>query len=223
MTDDSSLSPDEALRRQHLERMATAANIHVRRKEYAEALNTLQQVLELDPRQHSIHRAMGDIYLGQKKPREALEHYEAALALAPGEAEYERGAATAKLALAELERTRERVQELAEHPQARKASTKKLALAAGAGIVFPGLGQLHNGEHIKGGILASLGALDLVWLIWMMVEFALSKARTGHFSNTFGVLALVACFVMVGLIAYGVLDAVNVARRQEGTDDLTEV
>jgi len=224
MTTDPNLPPDEALRRHQLDRLAAAANIHLRRQEYHEALAALEQIIALDPRQHSIHRAIGDIRLAHGKAPDALAAYERALELAPGNLEYERCVAAAKLKVAETEQTRKRVMDLADHPEARKVSPKRLAYAAGAALVFPGLGQLHNGDYVKGGVLAALGGVDLVCLIWMMVEFALPKVRGGDFSTGYGIAALVACGVMVGLIAYGVMDAVAVARKQQtGGDDLTRV
>ena len=226
MTDDTSLSPDEVLRRQQLERMATAANIHVRRKEYTEALNMLQQMLELDPGQHGIHRAVADIYLEQGKPGEALEHYEAALALAPGNAEYERGIATAKLRVGEAQQTRERVQELADHPEVRDVSRKRVGCASASALVFPGFGQIYNGDYVKGGILAALGMLSLLLMLW---ELLVGVAPVVHSKGTAPpnypeiVLALLACVALIVLFAYGFIDAMRVARRQEGTDELTEV
>ncbi len=232
---------ERELRRQELERLATVANIHLRRGEHDQAAAVCEQILALDDRRATIHRALGDIRLAQGRTDEAKACYERALELAPGDAHTERQLALLALQGAPGSQEQTRMLELLEDPAKRQRTRKNVGCASIAALTFPGFGQIYNGDFLKGGVLFACGAflLGLVVHLALINPFVVVAREAGgvhghltiaeqiqgalnvisRYSLGTTLLLVAALLLLTAIIVYGVWDAVKVCRALTAQDD----
>ena len=129
---------------------------HLRWERLEEAKAVAERILRATPESTSVHELRGDVLLALGDREGAAEAFKHALELEPvnADAEYKyvqmllelQGAAEQREALASGDLTR-----------FRGATSKEPGTAAARSALFPGLGQLYNGEYEKGVAFAVLG------------------------------------------------------------------
>lgn len=152
-----------------LTRRLTLASIQFRRGQTQQAKQELDTLLAFYPQSAQAYELQGDLLASEGNAAGAQEAYEAALRCEPG-----RVTAESKMARLTLRKTEEtRRAELgvayagAETPSfaaANPDSGRNLMKAVIASAIFPGLGQIVQGEFIKGLII--VGATIIVSLVW---------------------------------------------------------
>jgi len=127
----------------------------------AEARAAADELLELAPDSTSAQELSGDVLLAEGKRDKAMAAYHRALEIAEGNVDAERKYAELTLSLGEEQRQKE---ELArgDIDRFKGAANKQPNLAASRSMLFPGLGQLYNGEYTKGSAIAITGCVLLV-------------------------------------------------------------
>lgn len=185
-------SPDE---RQRAERMLTNANISRRRGQFAEAEKECRAALDLVPQDSAALELYGDILQSVGRVDDALYTYQRAT-----EADETRRTAERKYAELMLLQNRE-VELLRSESIPRNASLAVLLSA-----VFPGTGQMYNGDTLKGLFIFVIMASCIYLLGW--TPFGFHKGLRG-------VTAPLAFFSAIAAITYGfaVIDANISARR----------
>ena len=172
--------------------------------------------LEQDDRNWEAHELLGDILRDRGDPAAAIAEYRAALAIAPTEGKLEEKVARASLLQAELGK-------VAESPESLEPpflTTRKPGIAALLSAVT-GLGQIYNGQFVKGAILLVV-EIALVVAIGL-TSAAVVKELQGSRSPLAQFAPLVAPFVDSRVLPwtilagvgwfYGVIDAAVVAAR----------
>lgn len=138
-------------------RLLTTANLNRMRGKLEEAVAACQQAVDLAPNDPSAHELLGDLLVAQNKLPEGMEHYKHAFDLAAKPATEEK---IARLAL-RIDAEKYLGVPAAEVPAGPRRRLNP-SWACGLSLLFPGLGQLYNGEHIKGALLFGGGVILLL-------------------------------------------------------------
>ncbi|MFN7018085.1 MAG: DUF5683 domain-containing protein [Fimbriimonadales bacterium] len=151
-------------RREEIERLLRLAHIHQVRGERSKAKELLQQALELDAENAGVWELLGD-YLREVEDWQGVhDAYKKAHELAPENAALERKYAEAVL---QLTRQQEQYQQW-ERALEGKGTGDALALPRNPGLAFllsllmPGVGQLYNGQFVKGGIILGVMIVGMI-------------------------------------------------------------
>jgi TM2 domain-containing membrane protein YozV len=120
------------------------------RNQRDEAMRLVQEALALDDASAEAHELRGDLLLDVKRGDDAMASYRRAMELHPDRPTLEEKVARAALLRAARQQTLEMSQAILEG-RAKPAGPKKSpAYAALLSVIAPGLGQLYNGEVMKG-------------------------------------------------------------------------
>jgi len=145
-------------KREEIERLLRLAHIHQVRGEREKAKELLQQALELDAENAAVWELLGDYRREAGDWQGAHDAYKKAHELAPDNAPIERKYAEAVL---QLTRQQEQFQQW-ERALEGKGDTGEPLLPRNPGLAFllsllmPGVGQLYNGQFVKGGIILGI-------------------------------------------------------------------
>ncbi len=121
-----------------------------------EALELSQQAISLDDGGWEAHELAGDLLVELGRAELALEEYRRARQLNASRAALEDKLARAALAKATRDQVATISEELLSGRAAASFPPRKPAFAALMSLIVPGLGQLYNGEVIKGFVLLAL-------------------------------------------------------------------
>ncbi|MFQ3611135.1 MAG: tetratricopeptide repeat protein [Fimbriimonadales bacterium] len=150
---------------EHLLRNAHLAKV---RGQMDEARTYLEQAKALMPDSADVWAAVGDFWYQDGKIQEAHDAYKKAHELDPQNAFIERKYAQIVL---EMARQQEQYRQW-EQTLSGNRPTDDLFIQRNPGLAFllsflmPGVGQLYNGQFVKGGVI--LGAFVLGWIIFML-------------------------------------------------------
>jgi tetratricopeptide (TPR) repeat protein len=189
--------------RQQADRMLTGANISRRRGQFAEAERECRSALELIPGDAAALELYGDILQAVGRVDDALYAYHRAT-------ESDAGRKTAEKKYAELMLLQNREIDLLRMENIPRSASLAVILSA----VFPGAGQIYNGDILKGLVIGVIVSSCIYLLGWSPYGF--HKGLT----SISGPLVF---FLATALIAYGyaLVDANLSARRgkrQSGWD-----
>ncbi len=155
-------------KRDEVEKLLRNAHIFMTRGQIEEARKLLEQAQEIMPDNAEVWASIGDFWHGAGKLEEAHHAYKKAHELEPENAFIER-----KYAQIVLEMTRQQEQyQQWEMMLEGKRPGDDLMLRRNPGLAFllsflmPGVGQLYNGQFVKGGIV--LGIWVLGWIVFTL-------------------------------------------------------
>ncbi len=155
----------------------------VRRDLYAGRIPSAEkaalELLEKFPDSTTAHERMGDVFAAQGRRSKARDEYKKALEILPANADAERKYAEAMLFIGEAERTRN-IMLTGNLAELRGAVNKNPSAAASRSLLFPGLGQLYNGEYEKGIAIVCGGFVLMGVAVWGMAEFIASLMPRGE-------------------------------------------
>ncbi len=145
-------------KRDEIERLLRTAHIHQVRGEREKAKALLQQALELDAENAGVWELLGDYQREAGDWQGAHDAYKKAHELAPDSAPIERKYAEAIL---QLTRQQEQYQQWERALEGKGAGDETLlprnpGLAFLLSLLMPGVGQIYNGQLVKGGIILGL-------------------------------------------------------------------
>lgn len=200
-----------------LEHLYDAARRSLHWQRLDTARDAAHKILELTPDSTSARELWGDVLLALGDKEAAAEEFKRAVELEPANADAER-----KYGLVVLE-----LQEATQHRQAlesgdlsrfRGVANKDPAVAAGRSALFPGMGQLYNGEYEKGVVLAVLGLFLLIPAVNGVTNIIqwLMGGPPSLISAVFAWMGLIG-YLLVW--AYGIYDAYQSGRRIAAEQD----
>ncbi len=178
-----------------------------------EAKAASDRLLELAPDSTSAHELHGDVLLAYGKRQEALAAFKRALEIEEGNVDAERKYAELTLALtSEAQQSTDPAD--IEAARLRGAPSKEPAMAAARSLMFPGLGQLYNGEYEKGVAFAIIALVLLLPAVNGIVNMLFSAHGTpaAAWQAWLGWISLVLLLI---LWAAGVYDAWHVCKLQD--------
>ena len=202
------------LAQEEARRLLTAAHVHLRRGQLAEAERAAQDARAKLPADAEVEELLGDIRLAQGNFDEAQTAYRAALIKEPGRPTAETKLARATLRHSEAQRTAKIGVAYAASGAALMRSggeddpgrRKRQALAS---AFLPGLGQIMSGAYVKGGLIA--GVYLLGWLLFSLTADRSTLTSLGHAGRLSGSPlsgpALCAVVVLTVDWVYAVVDA----------------
>lgn len=202
------------------------------RGESQKAVELVQEAIRLDEDGWEAHELLGDLFLDLSKGTWALESYRRARQLNPSRGVLEEKIGKAALAQAARLQTAQMSEALLEGMTRTPSTPRRPAMAALLSLIVPGLGQLYNGQVLKGFLMALVwvvlfGLTTMVILgqvrtapaspqgILYTPTIDLGSVLTGIFS---GVNALWILLLM-GMYIYAVADAGLTAGRSLTSDD----
>lgn len=183
--------------------------LHVKRTE--EALEIAQRLVAARPQSTTAHELLGDVRVALGQLDEAEQEYRLAAELEPANADAYRklGEVVLQRKSAEFEQRmlemqlEERTMRGVGHPEAEGA-----AMRSG---LFPGLGQLYNGEYEKGAALTA-GAMITLGLA-VNGAFELLSPEASHGREVFYL--VVGGVGYLAIYVYSIWDAIRTAREHQ--------
>ena len=179
------------------------------------AAEKCRAILALDKGHWEAHELLGDLLSDQGKPEAAIAEYRAALAVAPAQEQLEKKIARVSLLQAQIASPTQPGGILNFEP----LTPRKPALAALLSVVT-GLGQLYNGQFIKGSVLLLVEIILLMVIaikcgpvVRQMKDAGDPLAQFGLFFAPFTAPVLIWTILAALGWFYGVIDAAIVAGR----------
>lgn len=179
-----------------------ARDLHFGRLE--PAAETVRRMLEMAPDSTTTYELYGDLLQAQGQAEAAREAYRKALELQPANADAERKFAELSLQAKQTEWDREALIS-GDLERFRGAAHKNPGPAALRSCLFPGLGQLYNGDFELGVALSAVGfgllAAVLVLFAMPLIELlvgSLSRNILAEGPSVWGWLSVVALLVVQG-------------------------
>ena len=182
--------------RTEADRLLTAANVARRRGNFKEAENNVRSALELVPKDAAALELYGDILQGVGRVDDAAFAYNRAV-------EADSGRKTAEKKYAELALAQNRFVHVLREEFIPRSAFVAVLLSA----VFPGAGQLYNGETAKGVITSALTSLFVYLILWS--RWGVPSQKTEQIPSSLIVLILLFAIVYI----YAVVDANISAKR----------
>ena len=182
--------------RSEADRLLTAANVARRRGNFKEAENSVRRAIDLVPKDAAALELYGDIFQSVGRVDDAAFCYQRALEADPGRKTSEKK--YAELAL---------LQNRAVHLLREEHIPRSPLVAVLFSAVFPGAGQLYNGDTLKGAITAVLTLILVVAIFWS--PWGIPSQKTEQIPSS--VIALILLMAMVYL--WSVIDANLSAKR----------
>lgn len=139
---------EQLLRDAHIQRM---------RKQWASAETLCREALKLDPEDAMGLEMLGDLLVDKGSVDEALEVYRQALEHQPGRAALEEKVARAVLQQDNERRARMDAELLLSSPKLAAQKKRGVAAAVLLSALCPGVGQMVQGEYVKGGVMLVVG------------------------------------------------------------------
>lgn len=221
-------------REYELSRLHTRIRRALRGGQIEVAAGLARKAAQLAPNTTTVEELLGDVTFAQNDYEQAKKHFERALDIERSNADAERKLAEVALLLEQAERLRRQVEDAADDPTKRVRFDKQPLLAGLLSFVFPGFGQLYNGQYEKGLGLFALCALLVMLLLDRLVispfaSMARQAARDGRvpvaeqMEGTRDVLAsygfvawaliVIGIAVYLGLWIYTIIDAYRTCQR----------
>ena len=207
MNNDNPQQMDGMELEQLYEKLHTA--LHYQRVEEAE--KAARELLEVAPRSTTSWELWGDVLLAQGKLEEASDAFKKAVELEPANADAERKYASLQLDLQQAKWERQAL-ESGDLSQFRGAANKESGTAAARSALFPGLGQVYNGEYEKGLIMFFVGLALLTGAVRLVVTWLSADQSLSGFGLFFGYLGL---FGGIALYVFGVYDAYRGSQQEQ--------
>lgn len=156
-------------RRDEVERLLRQAHLEKLRGQSEQARATLQQALELMPDAPDVWELLGDYRREAGDWKGAHEAYQKAYELAPDNPHIERKFAEAVLMLSRQQEQYQMWERALEGKETADATLlpRNSGLAFLLSMLMPGVGQLYNGQWVKGGVLLALWVLG--WVAFMLM------------------------------------------------------
>ncbi|MDO8682246.1 MAG: hypothetical protein Q7N50_02020 [Armatimonadota bacterium] len=154
-------SDDNLQRRAAVDKLLTMANAHRVRGDLLAAEDACREALAIEPENLRTGEMLGDILYALGKLQDAMRQYHSLMEQDSSFANAERKYAKVALEIAELEREKQTVKDFIDkpdHSSARRNANIALILSFAA----PGIGQIYNGELIKGAILFGSFLLSVI-------------------------------------------------------------
>lgn len=214
---------DDIRVRDEFDRLITAAHVHRRRGDYAEADQAVKQALNLCPTNIDAREFAADILFARGQLEEALEAYKSICAEDPSRASAEEKYAKVILQISEGKRQRELLQDMLENPDKYRKPARSPIIAAILSAA-PGFGQIYNGEFVKGAIFFT--ATMISWFFFYLLRPDVSgyrpEQRANEFMQNLSPLAVIFALAAVFLHVYAFVDAPVFAGKQKEKPEAQE-
>lgn len=193
-------------KRRQLEKLLALANLQRMRKQWADAEDTCQKAVELEPTDVVAREMLGDLLYESGKLDKALEEYRIAQESAPGNPSLEKKFAKTTLAIAEREHEKAVAQDMIDNPHRYITRQRKPGLALLLALI-PGLGQLYNHDLVKAGVVGGSFLLFLISYVLLQQPYPKGISSTQDFIHFTNPLVLVLGFLSMLTYVYGFIDA----------------
>ena len=198
-----------------LDRVIAETYLRVRQGRYEEAKERLAQAKTLAPEHPAVLEVEGDLFYAQGRYRQAERLYRQAFQGDPKNAKLEEKFATALVKMSEPEMLAKLGPDTEDSIWQRRVSRPVWASAI-LSAFLPGLGQLYNGDFLKGGIILIFSIRMILYNILYPLIHSFKDAR--EFNGIGEILSpfvqgtmLASMLFFLALMLYSVIDAAWIA------------
>lgn len=214
--------PDQIKRQAEFDRLMTAAHVHRRRGDYAQAAASIKAALAMDPDSLDAREFAADMLFAHGDLEKAADEYKRISEQDKSRASTEQKYATAILQIAEGKRQQGLLKEMIENPSKTSTPARNPVIAALLSG-FPGLGHVYCYQIVKGVVLCVVTML--FWLLFWafappMADYsALSdRVREGvnagnYFRTNLNGPAVLFVSAAVATHIYAIVDSVGAAEK----------
>ena len=153
---------DEITRQAEIDKLLSAANAHRIKGDILAGEDACRHVLEIDPEDIRAREMLADFLHARGKLDDALAEYRDLLQMDSSLAAVERKYAKVALEIGERDRLRHSVEDMLANPEKKAEAKRHAGIAIILSFVAPGVGQIYNGELVKGGIILGAYLLSLL-------------------------------------------------------------
>jgi len=202
-----------------LDRLLVEMHVRLRQEQYGEVKERLARAKALAPDHPAVLEIEGDLAFAQGRYKQAETLFKAALQADPGNARVEEKFATALLKVQMPGFSVNQIPDDVDSFWSNRVPRNPVVSGILSAVV-PGLGQFHNGDWAKGGVLVLIDLLvysQIIYAVYKTLQAVKDQNlslpysdivdRALHGVNIFLLLLLAAAII------YGVVDAVLVARQ----------
>lgn len=209
-------TPEGMKRAVEIDRLLSRANVHRSRGELIEAEDALREALTLDENRLDVREFLADMLYARGQLEAAAAEYKSVLAVEPGLVTAQTKYAKTVLEIGDREYEKKLAQEMLENPEKHAPPPKHPLAAFALSLLAPGVGQMYNGEFLKGGIILGVFAFMLLLLALAPIEFKNLLINVGALLNPgglegkpppVGIVAPLACCAIIATYVYAVIDA----------------
>lgn len=200
---------------QEVERFVALAHLQRMRGQIRDAEDTCRKALEMSPQDVKIREELGDILYEEGKLDMALAEYRAALTISPGVESLEKKFAKVTLEIGEAEHDRLLAEDMIRNPRKHGVRPRNPVVAVISAIV-PGLGQLYNGQVVKGAIIFGAVLIFIIALATLQ-HYPRGIQTTAEFFYFTDPLVMILGILAAMAYIYGVIDAPLTADRLNKT------
>lgn len=197
---------DQARKKAEFDRLMTAATVHRRRGDYAQATQSVKQALQLLPDDLDAREFAADMIHAHGDVQRASEYYKSILEADPGRVSAEQKFAKAVVELAEAERQRELIKLMVENPGKFRAIQPKSPNIAALLSIAPGFGHIYCGNYMMG--MAIFGT----WIL-ACVLFLITLNPTAHIAQRVTTASAVFACIAGAVHIYALLTAPQQAEK----------
>lgn len=202
-----------------LDRLLSETFLRLRQGRMAEAKERLARAKELAPDHPAVIELEGDIVFAQHRYSAAEKLYKQALELNPTSTKLEEKFATTVLKMYEPQL---RMRQVPDDSLWSNRVPRKPVVSILQSVLLPGLGQLYNGDLLKGMLVMGVTILCSFAQLRVIVDkvYALKQiGATASFGDVIGVIGqgpqLIATFLLIALWIYAIFDAGVVAKNSK--------
>ncbi|MHB0936139.1 MAG: tetratricopeptide repeat protein [Armatimonadota bacterium] len=209
----------EAPSNPELDRLLVEMHVRLRQEQYGEVKERLAKAKALAPEHPAVLEIEGDLAFAQGRYKQAETLFKAALQADPGNARVEEKFATALLKVQMPGFSVNQIPDDVDSFWSNRVPRNPV-ISGVLSAILPGLGQFHNGDWAKGGVLLLVDLLvysQIIYAVYKTLQaikhqnlslpYSEIVGRAMHSVNIFLLLLLAAALI------YSVADAIIVARQ----------
>lgn len=156
--------PETTKRKAEVDVLLAKANIYRMRHEYVQAEDVCREAYTLDESRLDIAEMIGDLLVIRGQMEAAAEQYKKVFEKEPRRTSAETKYAKAIIEIGEKEYQKKLAQERLDNPKKFAPPPKHPLVAFILSLLFPGAGQMYNGEIVKGGIIIGIVVFSIAIL-----------------------------------------------------------
>ncbi|MCE5313567.1 MAG: tetratricopeptide repeat protein [Armatimonadota bacterium] len=211
---------DDIRSKAEFDKLITAAHVHRRRGDYAEADRAIRHALDMCPNDMDAREFAADMLFARGRLEQAAKEYKAILSEDASRTYAEEQYARVILQISEGKRQQELLKDMLENPSKYRAPARSPLVAAILSIA-PGFGQIYNGQFVKGAALFT--TTMILWFFFYLMRPDVSAYRPDvrmmQFVQNLSPLAVIFALSAFFLQVYAFVDAPVVADKQKKNQD----
>lgn len=209
-----------------LDRLLVEMHVRLRQQQYGEVKERLAKAKALAPDHPAVLEIEGDLAFAQRRYKQAETLFKAALQADPGNARVEEKFATALLKVQMPGFSVNQIPDDVDSFWSNRVPRNPVVSGV-LSVIVPGLGQFHNGDWAKGGVLLMVDLLVYSRIIYAVYKTLqdihhqnLSLVNSEIVARALHSVNILLLLLLAAALIYSVVDAVLVARELKAAEKM---